>query len=91
MKRLVKSKERIAVVSDLFGGELDEVGDELVDGRVCTEGGKSRQAIFFVGRVEDGNADTVEIKVELFGDDMFDQRFDVNVIGTRGCSEMLIS
>ena len=77
---LSKSEQGVAIVGCLFGRELDEVGYKLMDGRIGTEGGKGGKSVFFVGGVEDGDADAIKVEVEFFGDDMLHQGLDADIV-----------
>lgn len=53
---------------------------------VACYAGKSGNAVFVVSFVEDGAADLFEVELELFGEDVFDEGFDSDiVVATHGC------
>ena len=63
-------------MGNFFGDELHEVGDELVEAGIVTQGGEAGGAVFglggFGGGGEDGAADFLEVELEFFGENVFD-------------------
>lgn len=74
-------------VGDFLGDKLDEVGEELVEARVIAKGGKGGGTQRFVGFVSDGRAHAVEVELQFFGEDVFYERLDGDIVtgtGRRG-------
>lgn len=76
----VEDEERFEVVGDFVGDILHEVGDELVEARIGPERGEGGDAVFFVGLVQQGGADLLEVELEFFGEDVFDQGLEADVV-----------
>jgi len=60
---LPEDEQTLEVVCDLVSDELNKVGDQLVKPRIGAQAGEGGNAELFVGLVENGAADSFEVKL----------------------------
>lgn len=73
-------------VGDFLGDKLNKVGQELVEARVIAERGKGGGTQGFIGFVSDGGAHAVEVELQFFGEDVFYERLDGDIVTSAGRS-----
>lgn len=64
---------------DFLSHEAQEIGGELVNAWLCRNGCKGSILPFDVGLVGQCARELVEQLLRLFGEDMFNQRLDVDI------------
>lgn len=80
LHHLIEDEQIPEVVRDLFGNELEEVREELVKARVMAERREGGSAKGLVGVVDDSGTDALKVELELFRENVLDERLNGNVI-----------
>jgi hypothetical protein len=86
----VQDEEILHVVCDLFGNEAQQVGGELVDARLCPDGCERGVLPLYVGLVGQSAGQLGEQLLRLFGEDVFYERLDVDIVQPIGCREVRV-
>lgn len=61
--------------------------DGLVETGIAAKGCKGQRVVFFVGFVENGGANSLEVELQFFGEDVLDQRFDSDIVVPADCRQ----
>ena len=80
MHHLGKHEEVLKIMGDFFGDELHKVGDQLMETRVASNAGEGGDSKLIICFIEQGTANFFKVELQLFREDMFDQRLHGDVV-----------
>jgi len=76
---LSKDKNILEAMRDLLGNELHKVWHKLMETWILSKAGISGGAVIFAGLIQECAADLLEVKLELTGEHMLNQRLHSDI------------